>query len=83
MSNVAEVLIEKCGGHQAVAEMLGVDISRVYRFTYPKSKGGTGGLIPAWHMPTLIEKARLRGIEIGPDDFFPQRETAAAATVSR
>lgn len=74
MRNVAEQVIEKCGGHQAVAEMAGVHVSRVHRWTYPKERGGTGGLIPTQHQQKLLDEARDRGIDLGPSDFFLNTE---------
>jgi hypothetical protein len=70
MTTAAENVIAKCGGHQAVADMLGVDISRVYRFTYPKERGGTDGHIPSKHQGRLLEEARKRGLKLRPADFF-------------
>jgi hypothetical protein len=70
MRTPAEVVIEKCGGHAAVAEILGVDVSRVYRFTYPKERGGTDGTIPTKHQQVLLDGAAARGIELRPADFF-------------
>jgi hypothetical protein len=70
MKKVALHVIEKCGGSQVVADMVGVDVSRVYRWTYPKERGGTDGLIPAQHQQTLLREARKRGIPLEPNDFF-------------
>lgn len=77
LSTPAERVIVKCGGHQIVADWLGLDISRVYRFTYPKDAGGTGGIIPANHQPTLLQKAREEGKDLSPADFFDEAGAAA------
>lgn len=66
----AEIIIEKLGGHQAVAAMLGCDVSRVYRWTYPVERGGTGGNVPHKHQNALLIAARDKGIAIEPADFF-------------
>lgn len=80
MSNSAARIIEKCGGAQAVAEMLQVDISRVYRWTYPKDRGGSAGVIPSRHQEKLLVEASGRGIKLLPADFFAAAvETTAAA----
>ena len=50
--------------------MVGIHISNVYRWTYPRERGGGGGLIPAVHQRVILVKAKERGIEISPDDFF-------------
>lgn len=70
VSPVAQAVIEKCGGFETVAEWLDLDLSNVYRFTYPRSRGGTGGLIPAKHQTTLLAKARDVGVDLRPEDFF-------------
>lgn len=77
MKTPAEVVIEKCGGHAAVAEMLGIDVSRVYRFTYPKDRGGTDGTIPAKHQQVLLDRAASRGIALTPADFFASAAEAS------
>ncbi len=68
----ADLLVEKFGGHKQVAEILGIDLSRIYRWTYPADAGGTGGLIPQKHQVPLLNKAKELGIELSPTDFFPQ-----------
>lgn len=68
-SPIASRVIAKCGGHQVVADALGIDVSRVYRFTYPRDKGGTDGLIPAKHQATLMGKFP----QLAPADFFEAR----------
>lgn len=74
MSNAATNVIRKCGGPQAVSAMAGVNVSNVHRWTYPKERGGTGGVVPAKHQHTLLKKAREAGIELSPDDFFEDAE---------
>lgn len=66
----AHHVIEKCGGAAKVAEMTGVHVSRVYRWTHAKEKGGSAGVIPSRHQQTLLREARERGIELSPADFF-------------
>lgn len=68
--NIAKRIITKCGGHAVVAAMTGVHVSRVHRWTYPKVRGGTGGLIPAQHLQTILAEAQKRGIALSPSDFF-------------
>lgn len=68
--NPAQKVIEKCGGPQVVAEMVGVHVSNVHRWTYPKARGGTDGLIPSQQQQALLTAARARGIELDPADFF-------------
>lgn len=80
--NPASHIIEKCGGYQAVSQMVGVDLSRVHRWTYPKSRGGTDGQIPTRHQAKLLAEAHQRGIQLEPADFFvtaPQPKPPEAA----
>jgi aspartate carbamoyltransferase catalytic subunit len=70
MLNPAAHVIARCGGAAAVAQMLGLHVSNVHRWTYEKGRGGTGGRIPTRHQQALIERAAERGIPLGPDDFF-------------
>lgn len=70
MGTPAENIIRKLGGAQAVAELLKVNVSNVHRWTYPKSRGGTGGKIPTRHQSALLDKA---GDKITPADFFTER----------
>lgn len=80
MQNIAANIVRKCGGHQAVAEMVGVNVSRVHRWTYDKSRGGTGGVIPTRHQAPLLAAARARGIPLEPADFFAnETDTPEAA----
>lgn len=70
METPAEAIIRKCGGHAAVAEICGVHVTRVYRWTYPKARGGSDGLVPTRHQGQLLAGARQRGVNLSPDDFF-------------
>lgn len=76
--NVSRHVIEKCGGPQAVADMLGITRNAVDRWKYAVESGGTGGIIPTRRQRELMEKARERGIELSPSDFFPSDEQDAA-----
>lgn len=70
MSQVAERIIEKCGGAATVAEWLGIDPSAVHRWKYPRDRGGTGGVVPSAHQQTLLDRARQNSVALSPDDFF-------------
>lgn len=70
MSNVAAAIIAKCNGHAVIADICGVHVTRVYRWTYPVEKGGSGGVIPTRHQAQLLKGARERGIDLRPEDFF-------------
>ncbi|RUU24880.1 hypothetical protein EOD08_24235 [Mesorhizobium sp. M6A.T.Ca.TU.002.02.2.1] len=64
-SIIAKIGIEK------VSEITGKHVSRVYRWMYPKERGGTGGLIPQSDAPVLLAWAQENNIELSPADFFP------------
>lgn len=66
----AQTIINLCGGVSAVAEMTGRDASSVHRWTYPRSKGGAGGVIPSDAASKLMAKARERGLPLTPEHFF-------------
>lgn len=72
----AQHVIDKCGGVTRTAELAGVHQSWVYRWTYPKDKGGTGGRIPAEAQHNLLAAAHRGQIEISPADFFEVGEAA-------
>ncbi len=69
-------------GIEKVAEITGKHVSRVYRWMYPKDRGGTGGLIPQKEQPALLGFARQNGIELNERDFFPATSGAMADIVS-
>jgi predicted DNA-binding transcriptional regulator AlpA len=67
---IADRIIAKCGGVSAVAQITGQSESWVYRWTYDKAKGGTGGLVPRSAQVALLAAAREGKVDIGPADFF-------------
>lgn len=70
MLNPASRIIRSLGGHDQVAKATGVSISRVYRWTYPKSRGGTGGLVPQKHHPAILALAQGIGLKFTADEFL-------------
>ena len=70
MANPAENVIRKSGGAQTVADWCEVDVSNVHRWTYPKDRGGSDGLIPPRHQQIILERARKAGVDVQPSDFF-------------
>lgn len=66
----AASIIKLFGGAQAVAEIIGKHFSRVYRWTYPESRGGCGGMVPARDQRALLDHARKNQIDLQPGDFF-------------
>jgi len=53
-----------------VAEICGKDRTRVYRWMYPRKRGGTGGLIPQTEFHKLLDNAKRRKIRLRPGDFM-------------
>lgn len=66
----ADRIIDKFGGKEAFRQKFKISASRLYRWTAPDAKGGTGGRIPSKHHPRLLEVARAEGVELSPADFF-------------
>lgn len=71
MHLIAERVIKRLGGPRAVASMLGMSLTAVYKWTYPIEAGGTGGIIPARRQLELMVVAKQRGITLTSEDFFP------------
>ncbi|MCB1476600.1 MAG: hypothetical protein H6883_07075 [Rhodobiaceae bacterium] len=65
----AKSVIAKLGGVEAVANVTGKHVSRIYRWMYPKDRGGTGGFIPQSDYGALLSYARASGIELSPSEF--------------
>lgn len=73
----SERIIKKFGGAYQLAEALRLSdpntkirAAAVYRWTYPTSKGGTGGLIPNRMWRPIILAARLNGVLLLAEDFI-------------
>lgn len=71
-SVIATVGIEK------VAEVTGKHVSRVYRWMYPKERGGTGGFIPNTDAALILQYARENGIDLSAEHFFTPAPKEAA-----
>lgn len=65
----ATSIIDRFGGPDVVQEITGVDRTRVYRWTQPKEKGGTGGVIPLKPAQKLWAHAQANGLPV-PSDIF-------------
>lgn len=73
----AERIIERFGGARRLAEALSAvgefrHPSVVYKWTYPKDRGGTGGLIPTAAWPDILKAARHFGIYMTEEDTDPR-----------
>lgn len=62
---------------QTLARWTGRDRSRVHAWTWPKSKGGTGGVVPHGVRGAIITGARDEfKVEVAYADFEPQEGEA-------
>lgn len=66
----AAKVIGKLGGPQKVARLVKINQSNVYRWQYPRERGGTGGTVPSQYQQKLLNYARRHGIDLDPSDFF-------------
>lgn len=73
MFNQASKVIAKFGGHSRLAKLIGLNRIQVYRWTYSRNKGGTGGLIPTNSFAKVLNAARLEGILLTMDDLTPEK----------
>ncbi|MGQ3213807.1 MAG: hypothetical protein ACT6U0_09910 [Shinella sp.] len=73
----ANTIIKKFKGLKSLADVTDVKVHTVMRWRMPKDKGGTGGVVPHWHVPAILEAAKARGLDIRPSDFAPVMEGAA------
>lgn len=74
----AEKVLAKFGGARSLARALQRldpkkhrDPASIYKWTYPRDKGGTGGIIPGYALSAVLEAARVEGILLLPDDLYP------------
>jgi hypothetical protein len=73
----ASLIIDRCGGVAIVAQWLGLDRTSVLRWTHPRSKGGSDGMVPTKRQAALLAKAREHGVPLEPADFFLAAPAAA------
>ncbi len=67
----ANTIIKKFNGLKSLAEAADVSVHTVMRWRTPKEKGGTGGVVPHWHIAVILQAAKNKGIELKPADFSP------------
>lgn len=67
----ANTIIKKFKGLKPLAEATGVTVHSVMRWRKPREKGGTGGVVPHWHIDGILRAAQQRGIDIREIDFLP------------
>jgi hypothetical protein len=75
----AASIIDRFGGAETVQSITGASRTRVYRWTQPKSAGGTGGVIPMQHAVKLLAHAREKNIAVTADDFLASENSGGHA----
>jgi hypothetical protein len=60
----AATIIAAMGGLSTVAQAADVSVTSVQRWRLPKSKGGTGGIVPAKYHKRLMKYAAGRGLAL-------------------
>lgn len=75
----ARSIIAKLGGPDAVARITKRDVSRVYRWMYPRDRGGTDGSIPQGEARKLLAHAAEAGVALDASEFFAPAAPAEAA----
>ncbi|KQV28131.1 hypothetical protein ASC97_07225 [Rhizobium sp. Root1203] len=76
----AASIIDLFGGPDVVQQITGSDRTRVYRWTQPKEKGGTDGIIPLRPAQKLWAHAKATGMEIPGDLFLSTTLSSNAAS---
>lgn len=66
----AKSVIAALGGVDKVSEITGKHVSRVYRWMYPKARGGTDGFIPQADAEKLLAHATREHLPVTADSFF-------------
>lgn len=73
----AERILLKFGGARRLAIVLKTmgrprDPATIYKWTYPRERGGTGGIVPTKVWTDIIDAARFDGIVLTMDDMDPR-----------
>lgn len=84
----ATTIIRHFGGHSALAKILGVHRTTVWKWAQPKQRGGTDGAIPVAHWPAILSEAKRLKITLKMGDLLrwdasPSRARARGAPGSR
>jgi len=78
----ARTIIEKLGGPTKISHKINVSRTHIYKWTYPRDKGGTGGTIPYWQIPKLLEMANSEGVTLSEYDFVKKISINSPASPS-
>jgi len=74
----AYTIINLLGGATKVAAFLKTTRQAVWKWTWPRQKGGTGGLVPQRHHPAILALARQQGVYLTAEHFLPGGAVATA-----
>lgn len=69
--NPAKTILDLIGVPKA-AEVTGKHVSRIYRWTKPASRGGTGGVVPHADALKLLAYCHEASIPLTPADFMQE-----------
>jgi hypothetical protein len=69
---------DKRSGEYVLARALGCSVATVYRWDYPRARGGTDGRIPARWQTEILRAAAELGIKLTPADLVDCRGVDAA-----
>lgn len=64
-------IISALGGTARVSFLTGRHRTRVWKWTQPREKGGTGGLIPIEFIRPLLDESSRLGLGLTAEDFLP------------
>lgn len=73
----ANTIIKRMGGAAEVAKIAGVQRASVYKWTWSKDRGGTGGLIPMNKIADLIAATADTDCPLTFADFAPRLKQEA------
>lgn len=66
----AELVVRRFGGTRRLARLMGRHASTISRWTLPKDRGGTGGLIPSGEQRALLALAAQHDIELSASELI-------------
>lgn len=73
----AKIVTAKFGGARSLMRALAtigrkIDAASIYRWDYPREKGGCAGIIPTKNMPDIMAAARHQGILFSAEELDPR-----------
>lgn len=66
----AKQIIDKCGGVAATAQLTGRTLASVYKWDYPKERGGTGGVVPRSAQDIILAASKRGEVDVSLRDFY-------------